>query len=241
MPKYGDLTKTKIFKVHSLSHPEYFYFDYTTQPLYNRIATLRSKHDAELDNIFKFNDAIISLMENYPCDKIHDVVMKVNEYIQLEPNCLNVKVIKHFVSKTKPTQRKANIKYKTKKLNDDILTGNPNINHNHSEHKFNDTTTRNHNHIETNHNETNLNDDEQMINHNHSENNIITNDNCVWTDTFDKLNYVDKQLMMKHYDISETEYDKFRKEKVIQEVQKRRHIILIASLEGIFALQPEYN
>ena len=176
MPKYGDLLKTKIFKVYSLSHPEYFYFDYTTQPLYNRIATLRSKHDVELNDIFKFNDVTIFLIENCPCNNIHDVVIKLNEYIQLEPNCLNLKLTKKY--KTTPAQRKANLKYKNKKLNDENLMINPDEIENHSDNEVGELNNKGiiHNHIGTNDNEM-LNDGVSMDNPNITENQSETNDN----------------------------------------------------------------
>ena len=164
MPKYGDLLKTKIFKVYSLSHPEYFYFDYTTQPLYNKIATMRQKHDVKLNYIFKFNDATIKLLLNYPSNNISDVVIKLNEYIQLEPNCLNLKLTKKY--KTTPAQRKANLKYKNKKLNDENLMINPDEIENHSD---DEVGKLNNNHIGTNDNEM-LNDGVSMDNPNITEN-----------------------------------------------------------------------
>ena len=169
MPKYGDISKTKIFKVYSSSHPEYFYFDYTTQPLYNRIATLRSKHDVELNDIFKFNDATIQLLLNYPSNNISDVVIKLNEYIQLEPNCLNIKLIKKY--KTTSAQRKANLKYKNKKLNDENLMINPDEIENHSDNDVGELNNKGiiHNHIGTNDNEM-LNDGVSMDNPNITEN-----------------------------------------------------------------------
>ncbi len=69
MPRVGDLTKCKIYKITSLNNPELVYYGHTCQPLSHRFAQHKSpSNDSTSKIVIEKGDAIILLVEEYPCE-----------------------------------------------------------------------------------------------------------------------------------------------------------------------------
>jgi len=87
----------KIYKIVSPSHPEVPpYYGSTTQLLCIRMANHRQDYKYTNDNITSklilcYDDAIIMLVENYPCNSREELYRKEGEYI-LQNECVNKRV-----------------------------------------------------------------------------------------------------------------------------------------------------
>ena len=69
MPRVGDLTKCKIYKITSLNNPELVYYGHTCQPLSRRFATHKAPSNTTNSKIIvEKGDSIILLVEDYPCE-----------------------------------------------------------------------------------------------------------------------------------------------------------------------------
>ena len=69
MPRVGDLSKCKIYKITSLNNPEMVYYGQTCQTLAQRFATHKaSSNGATSKLIIEKGDAIILLVEDFPCE-----------------------------------------------------------------------------------------------------------------------------------------------------------------------------
>ncbi len=69
MPRVGDLSKCKIYKITSLNNPELVYFGHTCQSLAQRFTTHKAPSNKSTSRmIIEKGDAIILLIEDYPCE-----------------------------------------------------------------------------------------------------------------------------------------------------------------------------
>ena len=69
MPRVGDLSKCKIYKIVSLNNPELVYYGHTCQPLSQRFTRHKSKYNKSTSKIIiEKGDAVILLVENFPCE-----------------------------------------------------------------------------------------------------------------------------------------------------------------------------
>ena len=84
MPNYQN---SKIYKIISPSNPDLIYYGATTQNLSMRMAGHRRNTSASKE-ILCYEDAIILLVENYPCNSKEELFKKEGEYI-LNNNCVN--------------------------------------------------------------------------------------------------------------------------------------------------------
>ena len=89
MPRVGDYTKCKIYKITSMNNPDLIYYGHTCDTLSRRF----SKHKAPTNkapskNIIEQGDAIILLVEEYPCENEYEAKAREAFYIQNNP-CVN--------------------------------------------------------------------------------------------------------------------------------------------------------
>jgi hypothetical protein len=116
----------KIYKIISYSHPELVYYGSTTQQLCRRMVQHRLNFkcgkNVSSSEIVKYNDAIILLVIQYPCNNKEQLERKEGEYIK-NNECVN----KLVAGRTKVEyieDNKENISNKGKKyykVNKDIL------------------------------------------------------------------------------------------------------------------------
>ena len=89
MTRVGDLTKCKIYKIVSWNNPELVYYGHTCQPLSHRFAShkvLSNQTNSKL--IIEKGDAIILLVEDYPCETEEQARAREAFYILNNP-CVN--------------------------------------------------------------------------------------------------------------------------------------------------------
>ena len=89
MPRVGDLSKCKIYKITSLNNPEMVYYGHTCQPLSRRFATHKSSYNTSTSKIIiEKGDAIILLIEDYPCETENQATSREAFYVLNNP-CVN--------------------------------------------------------------------------------------------------------------------------------------------------------
>jgi len=104
MPNYQN---SKIYKIISPSNPDLIYYGSTTQKLNTRFSMHKYKPIKSSGLILCFDDAIIVLVESYPCNTKEELLKKEGEYI-LNNNCVN----KHTAGRTKKEYREDKTKMK---------------------------------------------------------------------------------------------------------------------------------
>ena len=92
MPKVGDLSKCKIYKIVSMNNPDMVYYGHTCDTLSRRF----SKHKAPSNGatsklIIEKGDAIILLVEEYPCSSVLEATAREGFYVLNNP-CVNKNV-----------------------------------------------------------------------------------------------------------------------------------------------------
>jgi len=89
MPRVGDLTKCKIYKITSMNNPELVYYGHTCQTLSQRFATHKGVYNTSKSKIIiEKGDAVIILIENYPCETEDQARAREAFYILNNP-CIN--------------------------------------------------------------------------------------------------------------------------------------------------------
>ena len=89
MPKVGDLSKCKIYKITSLNNPELVYYGHTFQTLAQRFSQHKSPVNTSTSKlIIEKGDAVILLVEDYPCESI-DIARAREGYYILNNPCVN--------------------------------------------------------------------------------------------------------------------------------------------------------
>ena len=89
MPRVGDLSKCKIYKITSLNNPEMVYYGHTCQTLAQRFATHKGSYNTSTSKIIiEKGDAIILLIEDYPCETENQATSREAFYI-LNNTCVN--------------------------------------------------------------------------------------------------------------------------------------------------------
>ena len=89
MPRVGELNNCKIYKITSLNNPEVVYYGHTCQTLssrYSKHKTLSNKSSSKI--IIEKGDAIIILVEDYPCES-RDQAKSREAYYVLNNPCVN--------------------------------------------------------------------------------------------------------------------------------------------------------
>ena len=92
MPRLGDYSKCKIYKITSMNNPELVYYGHTCDTLSRRF----SKHKGPSNNatskmIIEKDDAIILLVEDYPCESEDQARSREGFYV-LNNQCVNKNV-----------------------------------------------------------------------------------------------------------------------------------------------------
>jgi hypothetical protein len=89
MPRVGDLSKCKIYKITSLTNPELVYYGHTCQRLSQRFSSHKSSYNTSSSKIIiDEGDAIILLVEDYPCETEDQATAREAFYVQNNP-CVN--------------------------------------------------------------------------------------------------------------------------------------------------------
>ena len=113
MPRIGDLSKCKIYKIVSMNHPDMVYYGHTCQTLSQRFATHKTPNNPTSSKlIIEKGDAIIVLVEEYPCNSIMEAITREAHYI-LNNHCVN----KNIPGRTPKEYRDAQDKEEKKNYN----------------------------------------------------------------------------------------------------------------------------
>jgi predicted GIY-YIG superfamily endonuclease len=89
MPRIGDLQNCKIYKLVSMNNSEMVYYGHTCQTLAQRFAQHTSKSNkTSSKNIIEKGDAIILLVEHFPCLNENEARAREGFYILNNP-CVN--------------------------------------------------------------------------------------------------------------------------------------------------------
>ena len=112
MPRVGDLTKCKIYKITSLNNPELVYYGHTCDTLSRRF----SKHKAPSNGatsklIIDKGDAIILLFEEYPCENENQAKAREAFYILNNP-CVNKNVPGRTLQEYRDSHKKQSQEYR---------------------------------------------------------------------------------------------------------------------------------
>jgi hypothetical protein len=92
MPRIGNMQECKIYKIVSMNNPELVYYGHTCQTLARRFATHKSNHNKTTSKqIIDKGDAIILLVEDYPCLNENEARAREGFYILNNP-CVNKNV-----------------------------------------------------------------------------------------------------------------------------------------------------
>ena len=96
MEKINKYQNGKIYKIISFSHPDLVYYGSTCNTLSKRFGEHQTHfkkpdHNRVVNEILKFDDAKILLVELFPCNSKIELVKREGEYI-LNNNCVNKKV-----------------------------------------------------------------------------------------------------------------------------------------------------
>ena len=84
----GDYSKCKIYKIISLGNPELVYYGNTIQTLSKRFIHHKNSSSTYSKQIIDKGDAIIELVEDYPCENVMQARLREAEYI-LNNECVN--------------------------------------------------------------------------------------------------------------------------------------------------------
>ena len=95
----GDYSKCKIYKLISLGNPELVYYGHTIQKLCQRFSKHKSSPDTYSKQIIDKGDAIIELVEDYPCDNVMQARLKEAQYI-LNNECVNKNIPGRSIQET---------------------------------------------------------------------------------------------------------------------------------------------
>ena len=89
MPIVGELNNCKIYKITSLNNPEMVYYGHTCQTLAQRFATHKGSYNTSTSKIIiEKGDAIILLIEDYPCESEDQARAREGFFILNNP-CVN--------------------------------------------------------------------------------------------------------------------------------------------------------
>jgi hypothetical protein len=102
MPRQGDATNGRIYKLVSFQTDD-CYIGSTTQRLLSQRLTDHNKMFKRWTNnkkcgyvssyeLAKYDDCVIMLVENYPCDCRYDLEVRERYWIENTPNCVNKRI-----------------------------------------------------------------------------------------------------------------------------------------------------
>ena len=92
MPRLGNYSKCKMYKIVSMNNPDLVYFGHTCDTLSRRFSKHKSSSNTTTSKIIiEKGDAIIILLEEYPCE--NEMVARSREaYYILNNNCVNKQI-----------------------------------------------------------------------------------------------------------------------------------------------------
>ena len=89
MPKNGDFSNCKIYKIVSLNNPNMVYYGHTCQTLSRRFSNHKStSKNITSKIIIELGDALILLVENFPCNS-KDEARAREAYFIINNECVN--------------------------------------------------------------------------------------------------------------------------------------------------------
>ena len=89
MPRIGNLENCKIYKIISYTNPNLVYYGHTSQTLAQRFAAHKTPSNKSTSKqIIDLGDAVILLVENYPCQSEDQARAREGYYIINNP-CVN--------------------------------------------------------------------------------------------------------------------------------------------------------
>ena len=89
MPRIGNLENCKIYKIISYTNPNLVYYGHTSQTLAQRFASHKTpSNKSSSKQIIDLGDAVILLVENYPCQSEDQARAREGHYIINNP-CVN--------------------------------------------------------------------------------------------------------------------------------------------------------
>jgi len=92
MPRIGDYSNCKIYKITSMNNPELVYYGHTCDTLSRRFSTHKAPlNPTKSKTIIEKGDAIILLVEEYPCQNKYEAKAREAFYI-LNNHCINKQV-----------------------------------------------------------------------------------------------------------------------------------------------------
>ena len=92
MPRIGNLQNCKIYKIVSMNNPELVYYGHTCQTLAQRFSShKKTSNTTTSKQIIDKGDAMILLVENYPCISEDEANVREAFYILNNP-CINKQV-----------------------------------------------------------------------------------------------------------------------------------------------------
>ena len=105
MPRIGKLDQCKIYKVISLNNPELVYYGHTCQTLAQRFCQHKSPNNkSRSKEIIKKGDAVILLVEDYPCESENEAAVRESFYI-INNICVNKQIPGKSIEKKKEDKR----------------------------------------------------------------------------------------------------------------------------------------
>lgn len=112
MPRIGDLSKCKIYKIVSMNNPDLVYYGQTCQTLSQRFATHNSPSNPTTSKIIiEKGDAIIVLVEEYPCNSIIEASARESFYVLNNP-CVNKNIPGRTPKEYRDTHKDQSQKYR---------------------------------------------------------------------------------------------------------------------------------
>ncbi len=92
MPRLGDYNNCKIYKVTSMNNPEMVYYGHTCDTLSRRFTSHKApSNKSKSKQIVDLGDAMIVLVEDFPCQNENQARAREAFYIQNNP-CVNKNV-----------------------------------------------------------------------------------------------------------------------------------------------------
>ena len=108
MPRIGNLENCKIYKITSYTNPDLVYYGHTSQTLAQRFASHKStSNKTSSKKIIDLGDAVILLVENYPCQSEDQARAREGFYILNNPcvnKCVAGRTVKQYYIDNKQTK-----------------------------------------------------------------------------------------------------------------------------------------
>lgn len=114
MPKTGDFSNCKIYKIVSLNNSNMVYYGHTCQTLSRRFSTHNTpSNKLSSKSIIDLGDAIILLVEEYPCNTIYEARAREAHFI-INNECINKNMPGRSIQESKQRWINSNLDYQKK-------------------------------------------------------------------------------------------------------------------------------